>query len=144
VTVSRAIADPKRLRRLAAFVRPEAGARLLDVASGMMALAFARRVREAVALGWDVRRPPANVLLEPADPHHLPFPDDTFDIAACGPSFHHLPSPRSALGEMERVLRPGGRVVLDEIVASEQTVRAAATRIDWSVCATAPTRTTCV
>ena len=124
MTVSRVIADPKRLRRLAAFVRPEPGDRVLDVGRGMMASAFARRVREAIALGWDVRRRRlANVLLEPADPHHLPFPDDTFDIVACGPSFHHLSSPRTALGEMERVLRPGGRVVLDEIIASEQTVR---------------------
>ncbi len=124
MTVSRVIADRKRLRRLAAFVRPEPGDRVLDVGSGMMALAFARRVHEVVALDWDLRRRrPANVLLEPAVPHQLVFRDDTFDIAACGPSFHHLASPRTALGEMERVLRPGGRVVLDEIIASEQTVR---------------------
>ncbi len=45
-------------------------------------------------------------------------------MAACGPSFHHLRSPRAALTEMERVLRPGGRAVLDDVIASAQTVRA--------------------
>ena len=124
MTVSRVIADPKRLRRLVAFVRPGPADRLLDVGTGVIASAFARRVREVVALGWEVRRRrPANVLLDPADPHQLPFPDDTFDIAACGPSFHHLASPRVALREMQRVLRPGGRAVLDDIIASGQTVR---------------------
>lgn len=124
MTVSAVIADPKRLRRLVAFVRPRAGDRLLDIGVGVMASAFARLVRDVVALGWDLRRRrPANVLLEPADPRQLPFPDEAFDTAACGPSFHHLASPHIALGEMERVLRPGGRVVLEDIIASEQTVR---------------------
>lgn len=125
MTVSPVLADPKRLRRLVAFVRPEPGDRVLDIGSGVIASAFARRVREVVSLGWDLRRRrPVNVALEPADPHQLPFPDDAFDIAACGPSFHHLASPRAALAEMERVLHPGGRVVLDDIVASGQRVRA--------------------
>jgi SAM-dependent methyltransferase len=125
VTVSRVLVDPRRLRRLVAFVRPEPGDRVLDVGSGVIASAFARRVRQVVSLGWDLRRRrPANVVVEPADPLQLPFPDDTFDIAACGPTFHHLASPRAALAEMERVLRPGGRVVLDDIVASGQKVRA--------------------
>ena len=50
--------------------------------------------------------------------------DDAFDIAACGPTFHHLTSPRVVLREMARVVRPGGRVVIEDIIASEQTVRA--------------------
>jgi SAM-dependent methyltransferase len=125
VTVSAVLVDPKRLRRLVAFVRPEPGDRLLDIGRGVIASAFGRRVRTVVSLAWDLRRRrPANVVVEPADPLQLPFPDDTFDIAACGPTFHHLASPRAALAEMERVLRPGGRVVLDDIIASGQKVRA--------------------
>src|SRR3972149_4971011 len=34
------------------------------------------------------------------------------------------PPPRSARREMARVVRPGGRVVIEDIIASEQTVRA--------------------
>jgi SAM-dependent methyltransferase len=125
VTVSRIFADPKRLRRLVAFVKPEAGDRLLDVGTGVLASAFARRVEVAVALSWDIphRRPP-NVVLEPADPHELPYLNGSFDIAVCGPSFHHLASPRIVLREMVRVLRPGGRILVEDIIASEQVMRA--------------------
>ena len=125
MTVSRVIADPKRVRRLVAFVSPRRSDRVLDAGSGVLALAFAPRVESVVALEWDIRpRRPANVVLEPAEAHDAPFPDGVFDIAACGPTFHHLTSPRIALREMARVVRPGGRVVIEDIIASEQTVRA--------------------
>jgi SAM-dependent methyltransferase len=125
VTVSRVIADPSRLRRLVAFVKPLRSDRVLDVGTGVLASAFARRVEVAVALSWEIpRRRPPNVVLEPADPHELPYPDESFDIAACGPSFHHLTSPQIVLGEMARVLRPGGRAVVEDIIASGQSVRA--------------------
>jgi SAM-dependent methyltransferase len=125
VTVSRVIADPKRVRRLVAFANPGRSDRVLDAGSGVLALAFAPRVESVVALEWDLRpRRPANVALEPAEAHDVPFPDDAFDIAACGPTFHHLTSPRIAMREMARVVRPGGRVVIEDIIASEQTVRA--------------------
>ena len=125
MTVSRVIADPKRVRRLIAWAAPRPSDRVLDAGSGVLALAFAPRVESVVALEWDIRpRRPANVVLEPAEAHDVPFPDDSFDIAACGPTFHHLTSPRAALKEMARVVRPGGRVVIEDIIASEQSVRA--------------------
>ena len=125
MTVSRVIADPKRVRRLVAFVAPRRSDRVLDAGSGVLALAFAPRVESVVALEWDIRpRRPPNVVLEPAEAHDVPFPDGTFDIAVCGPTLHHLTSPRGALREMARIVRPGGRVVIEDIIASEQTVRA--------------------
>ncbi len=39
---------------------------------------------------------------------HLPFPDDIFDVVTCLETLEFLPSPTRALGEMVRVLRPGG------------------------------------
>jgi SAM-dependent methyltransferase len=125
VTVSRVIADPKRVRRLVAFVKPRRSDLVLDVGTGMLASAFAPRVERVVTISWDLRRRrPAAVTLEPADPHDLPFPDGTFDIVVCGPSFHHLTHPRAIVKQMARVARTGGRVVVEEIIASEQTVRA--------------------
>lgn len=125
MTVSRVIADRRRVRRLVRFVAPRRSDRVLDVGTGMLASAFALRVSDVVTLDWDLRRRrPANVALEPADPHDLPYPDDTFDLVVCGPSFHHLTAPRIVVREMARVARLGGRVVVEDIIASEEAVRA--------------------
>ncbi len=42
----------------------------------------------------------------------LPFDDNTFDSAACLEGIEHMPDPLLLLGELLRVVRPGGRVVL--------------------------------
>jgi SAM-dependent methyltransferase len=42
----------------------------------------------------------------------LPFGNSTFDGVLCTNAFHHYPDPPGALGEMRRVLKPGGRAVL--------------------------------
>jgi len=125
VTVSKVIADPKRVRRLVAFVKPRRSDHVLDVGTGMLASAFAPRVESVVALSWETpRRRSDNVTLVPADPHELLFPEDSFDIVVCGPSFHHLTAPRIVVKRMAHVTRPGGRVVVEDIIAAEQSVRA--------------------
>lgn len=40
----------------------------------------------------------------------LPFPDDVFDVVICSEVLEHLPAYETALDEIARVLRPGGRV----------------------------------
>lgn len=45
-----------------------------------------------------------------ADVTSLPFPDRSFDAVATFNGLHCVPEPRRALGEMVRVLRPGGRL----------------------------------
>ena len=125
MTVSKVIADPKRVRRLVAFVKPRRSDHVLDVGTGMLASAFAPRVESVVALSWETpRRRTDNVTLVPADPHELLFPEDSFDIVVCGPSFHHLTAPRIVVKRMALVTRPGGRVVVEDIIAAEQSVRA--------------------
>ncbi|OQY24935.1 MAG: hypothetical protein B6I34_03040 [Anaerolineaceae bacterium 4572_32.1] len=42
------------------------------------------------------------------DAMQLPFPDETFDALTCLEALEFLPSPKRALEEMLRVLRPGG------------------------------------
>ncbi len=46
------------------------------------------------------------------DSEHLPFADGTFDVVTCMHSFHHYPHQAVTVGEMHRVLRPGGRLLL--------------------------------
>lgn len=50
--------------------------------------------------------------LRVGDSEHLPWNDKFFDIVTCIASFHHYPSPEPVLKEMERVLRPGGSVII--------------------------------
>ncbi len=47
-----------------------------------------------------------------ADLTRLPYADGLFDAAVCGWVLEHLPDPRLGLGELARVLAPGGRLLL--------------------------------
>ncbi len=42
----------------------------------------------------------------------LPFPSETFDIAICEQVLEHLHHPDAALREMNRILRPGGLLIV--------------------------------
>ena len=53
------------------------------------------------------------------DAHALPFPDDTFICATVGFGVRNFIDVPHALGEMRRVVRPGGRVVILEIVRQD-------------------------
>jgi SAM-dependent methyltransferase len=60
-----------------------------------------------------------NVVPTEAAAEALPFPDASFDLAMSRFSIHHWPDPGGALREIARVLRPGGRLVLVDLVAPE-------------------------
>jgi SAM-dependent methyltransferase len=47
-----------------------------------------------------------------ADLRELPFSDESFSVAICGLALAHLPSLDGAVGELARVLRPGGRLIV--------------------------------
>src|SRR6185295_10788404 len=49
----------------------------------------------------------------------LPFRDASFDVAVCRNSFHHFDRPAAVLSEMARVLRDGGRVVIEDMRAPD-------------------------
>ena len=43
---------------------------------------------------------------------HLTLPDNSVDIVICSEAFEHLPDPGEALVEFNRVLKPGGRILI--------------------------------
>ena len=53
-----------------------------------------------------------NVRFEQADILHLPYPDGRFDAAVAANVIHLLDEPYRALGELRRVCRPGGLIVI--------------------------------
>lgn len=72
-------------------------------------LELARRRAEELGREADLRE---------GDAHALPFADDSFDTVLCTYSLCAIPDERQAIAEMTRVLRPDGRLVLVDHVAS--------------------------
>ena len=56
--------------------------------------------------------------LRTGDAEHLPFDGDSFDTVVCALSLCTIPDPVAAIGEMKRVLVPGGRLLLLDHIRS--------------------------
>jgi len=79
----------------------------VDLSPAMLTAARAR----AAALG-------RHADLREADAAALPFPDASFDTVVCTLAMCAVPDERGAIGEMGRVLRPGGRLLLLDHIGS--------------------------
>jgi arsenite methyltransferase len=56
-----------------------------------------------------------NIEYHEADGSSLPFPEDSLDAEFANMYLHHTVDPRTAILEMVRVLRPGGRLVIADV-----------------------------
>ncbi|HEX6676015.1 MAG TPA: class I SAM-dependent methyltransferase [Actinomycetes bacterium] len=94
--------------------------RLTRVEFSPAMLELARRRAEELGRQVDLRL---------GDAQALELPDDSFDAVVCTLSLCAIPDERRAIGEMKRVLRPGGRLLLllDHVVGQPRWVRA----IQW-------------
>ena len=61
-----------------------------------------------------------NVAFSLVDLYALPYKDGAFSLIVCHNAFHLLPDPATALGELQRVLSAGGRVILLDAVVDDQ------------------------
>jgi len=73
----------------------------------------------ARALERRVRRLGANARVARAAAERLPFPDDSFDVVVSTLVLCTVEDPERALGEIARVLRPGGRLLFIEHLRSD-------------------------
>ncbi len=103
-------------------VKPAQGERILDLAAGTGTSSMALRVPGAVVVAADFSRGMIEegkkrypeLQFEFADAMALPFEDRSFDAVTISFGLRNVQDHKVALGEMLRVLKPGGRLVICE------------------------------
>jgi len=88
-------------RALAGLVAPDGQVVGVDASEGMIAEARTRAAGHELPIEFHA-----------GDAQALDFPDGAFDGCRADRVFQHLADPGAALGEMARVTRPGGRLVV--------------------------------
>jgi ubiquinone/menaquinone biosynthesis C-methylase UbiE len=144
-TTSATHTDKHVLNRVVELAQAESHQVALDVATGTghTAFALAPFVRDVIAIDvtiemliegrkLKVERGVSNVDFRLADAHDLPFDDQSFDIVTCRRAAHHFVDIAKSLSEMKRVLKVGGRLVIDDRSVPEDVfVDATMNRLDW-------------
>jgi ubiquinone/menaquinone biosynthesis C-methylase UbiE len=131
-SASTAITDAALTQRFVGALGEAARGSVLDVACGpgILSAAIAKTARQVVAFdltpqmltkaaqrcsgaGLD------NVTFREGNATELPFADAAFDAVVTRLSVHHFDRPGRAMSEIFRVLRPGGRFVIADVISSE-------------------------
>lgn len=123
-------AQGKDLQRLAKLLENHTDARVLDVGCGAGHASFAVAAKVAEVIAYDLSAPMLavvsqtakekglmNIQVEKGVAEALPFADGSFDVVISRYSAHHWHDVGQALREIKRVLTPGGRVILMDVVS---------------------------
>jgi demethylmenaquinone methyltransferase/2-methoxy-6-polyprenyl-1,4-benzoquinol methylase len=130
--------DRRWKRRLIALAQLTSSDRVLDLACGTGDLAFAASARAHWVVGLDITRQMLQLAAKRSaqfggrpdfvagDMLALPFGDRRFDVVTTGYGLRNVPDLALALGEIRRMLMPGGRLLsLDFNRPSHPIVRSA-------------------
>lgn len=129
--------DERSLNALVTLAGAEADTRVLDVACGpgFLTMAFAARCRHAVgvdatepflamARAEAERRGLRNIEFRSGNAEQLPLGDGEVDLVSCRAAFHHFARPERVLAEMARVAAPRGRLLIADMLSSEDPAKA--------------------
>jgi len=133
ITVALSYGQDRRWKsRLIDLAGPRSGTRALDLATGTGDIAFALAARGADVVGLDITSRmielavakigrasdhpahpafPARPAFVVGDMLALPFPSASFDLVTTGYGLRNVPDLTTAVDEIRRVLRPGGRLL---------------------------------
>lgn len=124
-TTSRGHGNASALAQLVAKIAPHSTDKVLDIGTGAghTAIAFAPHVAGVVAFDLtpqmleETRRNAqakgiTNLTTQQGAAENLPFDPASFDIVVCRLTTHHFANLSQAVGEMARVLKSGGRLVI--------------------------------
>ncbi len=103
-------------------IAPQPGEKILDIAAGTgtSSAALARSGADVTAADFSAgmievgRKKHPNLTFVEADAMALPFADAQFDAVTISFGLRNIEDPKKALGEMYRVMKPGGRLVICE------------------------------
>ena len=97
--------------------------------TGMLSVTAARKCRHLTATDFSEKmlkqaekncRDLKNITFAQADIMNLPYPDSSFDIVMAGNVIHLLDEPLKALAELERVCRPGGKMIIPTYMSRKE------------------------
>ena len=107
--------------KVAEFIEPTDTVLECACGTGAISIYIAQRCRRLVATDFAAGmlrqaakkcRKFGNVVFRKADITHLKCKDNRFDKVVAGNVIHLLPNPEQALHELERVVKPGGRIII--------------------------------
>jgi len=119
-------------------------ARVLDIATGTGEFARAIAPHVATVVGLDAtdammeqgkkfieQAGIENISFQKGVVQELPFQDGTFDIVSSRYAFHHFSDPRPVISEMARVCKPGGHVIIVDIIVPDESTAVESNYYEW-------------
>ena len=107
--------------KVAEFIEPSDTVLECACGTGAISVSIAPKCRRLIATDFAVGmmrqaekkcRKFENTIFRRADITHLKCKDNRFDKVVAGNVIHLLPNPEQALHELERVVKPGGRIII--------------------------------